>query len=51
VIAAVDSAKFGRTAFGRVCPIVDVDVLVTDTDAPTDEVAAIRAQGTEVRQV
>lgn len=51
VIAAVDSSKFGRTAFGRVCPISDVDVLVTDTDAPADEVAEIRAHGVEVRLV
>ncbi|WP_186763309.1 DeoR/GlpR family DNA-binding transcription regulator [Lentzea tibetensis] len=51
VIAAVDSSKFGRTAFGRVCPISDVDVLVTDTDAPADEIAEIRAHGVEVRLV
>jgi DeoR/GlpR family transcriptional regulator of sugar metabolism len=51
VIAAVDSSKFGRTAFGRVCPIEAVDVLVTDEDAPSDEVAALRAAGVEVHLV
>jgi DeoR/GlpR family transcriptional regulator of sugar metabolism len=51
VIAAVDSSKFGRTAFGRVCPIDSIDVLVTDVDAPADEVAALRNAGVEVRLV
>ena len=51
VIAAVDSSKFGRTAFGRVCPIDSIDVLVTDVDAPVDEVAALRDAGVEVRLV
>ncbi|MFC0069539.1 DeoR/GlpR family DNA-binding transcription regulator [Umezawaea endophytica] len=51
VIAAVDSSKFGRTAFGRVCPIEAIDVLVTDEDAPSDEVAALRAAGVEVHLV
>jgi DeoR/GlpR family transcriptional regulator of sugar metabolism len=30
VVAAIDSSKFGRTAFGRVCPVRDIHVLVTD---------------------
>lgn len=51
VIAAVDSSKFGRTAFGRVCAAVEIDVLVTDSDAPADEVATLRDQGVEVRLV
>lgn len=51
VIAAVDSSKFGRTAFGRVCPIDAIDVLVTDVDAPPDEVAALQDAGVEVRLV
>jgi DeoR/GlpR family transcriptional regulator of sugar metabolism len=51
VIAAVDSSKFGRTAFGRVCPIEAIDVLVTDEDAPPDEVAALRDAGVEVHLV
>ncbi|GLZ33591.1 DeoR family transcriptional regulator [Lentzea sp. NBRC 105346] len=51
VIAAVDSTKFGRAAFGRVCPASVIDVLVTDEDAPEDEVDALRAEGVEVRLV
>ncbi|MCP2098694.1 MULTISPECIES: DeoR/GlpR family DNA-binding transcription regulator [Actinosynnema] len=48
VVAAVDSSKFGRTAFGRVCGVEEIDVLVTDVDAPGDEVARIRDAGVEV---
>ncbi|NUT50731.1 MAG: DeoR/GlpR transcriptional regulator [Saccharothrix sp.] len=51
VVAAVDSSKFGRTAFGRVCPVGEVDVLVTDSGAPEDEVARIREAGVDVRIV
>ncbi|MEU5695607.1 DeoR/GlpR family DNA-binding transcription regulator [Actinosynnema sp. NPDC020468] len=51
VVAAIDGAKFGRTAFGRVCPVEELDVLVTDVDAPADEVARLREAGVEVRLV
>lgn len=51
VVVAVDSSKFGRTAFGRVCPVQDVDVLVTDEDAPRDEVERLREAGVDVRLV
>lgn len=51
VVAAIDSSKFGRTAFGRVCPVEEIDVLVTDSDAPQDEVSRIREAGVEVRLV
>jgi DeoR/GlpR family transcriptional regulator of sugar metabolism len=51
VVAAIDSSKFGRTAFGRVCPVEDIDVLVTDSGAPEDEVALLREAGVEVRLV
>ncbi|WP_158848959.1 DeoR/GlpR family DNA-binding transcription regulator [Saccharothrix deserti] len=51
VVAAIDSSKFGRTAFGRVCPVEWIDVLVTDSDAPEDEVSRLREAGVEVRLV
>jgi DeoR/GlpR family transcriptional regulator of sugar metabolism len=34
-----------------VCPIEAIDVLVTDEDAPSDEVAALRDAGVEVHLV
>ncbi|MEU4742006.1 DeoR/GlpR family DNA-binding transcription regulator [Actinosynnema sp. NPDC023658] len=51
VVAAIDGSKFGRTAFGRVCPVERIDVLVTDSDAPADEVARVREAGVDVRLV
>ncbi|HEY8371955.1 MAG TPA: DeoR/GlpR family DNA-binding transcription regulator [Pseudonocardiaceae bacterium] len=51
VIAVTDSSKFGRTAFGRVCPVDTVHTLVTDTDAPQDEITRLRDAGVEVHLV
>jgi DeoR/GlpR family transcriptional regulator of sugar metabolism len=48
VVAAADGSKLGRTTFGRVCPISDVDVLCTDAAAPEEQVADLRAAGVEV---
>jgi DeoR family transcriptional regulator of aga operon len=48
-VVVADHSKLGRAAFAQVCPLSDVDVVITDP-APdgTDEVAAIRAHGTKV---
>lgn len=51
VVLAVDSSKFGRTAFGRVCAAQEVDVVVTDANAPEEEVARLRETGVDVRLV
>ncbi|MFI9503082.1 DeoR/GlpR family DNA-binding transcription regulator [Nocardia sp. NPDC052566] len=51
VIAMVDGSKFSKTAMAVVCPVTDIDIVVTDTDAPADEVAALRASGVEVHCV
>ncbi len=48
VVAVTDSAKLGRVAFGRVCPITDLDVLVTDRDAPAAQLDRFREAGVEV---
>ncbi|MFD0855648.1 decarboxylase, partial [Actinomadura adrarensis] len=47
-IAVCDSSKFARTGLGHVCPISDLDAVVTDPDAPSDELDNIRAAGVEV---
>ncbi|TQM75496.1 DeoR family transcriptional regulator [Thermopolyspora flexuosa] len=41
VVAATDSAKFTRTAFGAVCPIDRLDVVVTDEGIPKEEHEAL----------
>lgn len=47
-IIAADGSKLGAVAFVTLCPIADVDVVVTDSDASPAAVAALRAAGVEV---
>jgi len=51
VILAADASKFGRTAMAMVCQSASVDMVVTDTAAPRDALAALRTAGVEVRCV
>jgi DeoR/GlpR family transcriptional regulator of sugar metabolism len=49
VIAVTDSAKLTRTALAFVAPASDLHAVVTDGDAPGDEVRALEAAGVTVR--
>ncbi|WP_433425320.1 DeoR/GlpR family DNA-binding transcription regulator [Microtetraspora malaysiensis] len=49
VVAACDSGKFGRTAFGAVCPLDRLDVVVTDEGVPREQHDALAAAGVVVR--
>ncbi|MFI6457062.1 DeoR/GlpR family DNA-binding transcription regulator [Streptosporangium amethystogenes] len=51
VVAATDSGKFTRTAFGAVCPLDRLDMVVTDTALPPAEHDAMIAAGVAVRAV
>lgn len=51
VILAADGSKFSRSALAVVCEAADVDLVVTDTTAPGEAVAGLRAAGVEVRCV
>jgi len=51
VIAVCDAAKFGRTGLGHVCPATALDMVVTDTSAPPETVAALRHAGVDVHLV
>lgn len=51
VIVACDSGKFARTAFGAVCPISRLDVVVTDAGIPREQHDALLAAGVTVRLV
>jgi len=42
VVAITDSSKFGRICLHRIIPVTELDVLVTDTDAPDGIVQASR---------
>jgi DeoR/GlpR family transcriptional regulator of sugar metabolism len=51
VIAVADSSKLARIAFGHVCDLSDVDIVVTDSDADQQLVNELRAAGVDVRCV
>ncbi|MDA2804832.1 DeoR/GlpR family DNA-binding transcription regulator [Nocardiopsis suaedae] len=47
-VAAADSTKIGLVTMGYVCPVGEIDTLVTDDGAPEDALAEIRAAGVDV---
>ncbi len=51
VIVACDSGKFTRTAFGAVCELAAIDMVVTDDGIPKEEHDALNAAGVTVRIV
>jgi len=51
VIVAADHSKLQQRSFVRVCPVSEVDVLVTDSGAPDEVVAAFQQAGIEVHRV
>jgi DeoR family transcriptional regulator, aga operon transcriptional repressor len=51
VIVVCDSSKLGRSALSSICPLSEIDELITDVDASPRELEAVRAGGVEVVQV
>jgi DeoR/GlpR family transcriptional regulator of sugar metabolism len=51
VIAIVDHTKWERAAFATFCPIDRIGSVLTDTEAPSPMVDALRARGVDVRLV
>jgi DeoR/GlpR family transcriptional regulator of sugar metabolism len=51
VIAVVDSSKLGRVAFGHVCDLDEVDIVLTDAGADHRKVEELQAMGVDVRCV
>jgi DeoR/GlpR family transcriptional regulator of sugar metabolism len=51
VIAVADSSKIGRIAFGHVCDLEDLDVVVTDAAADRRTVDQLIMAGVDVRQI
>lgn len=47
-IAVTDSSKLGKTAFAKICLLDELDLLITDKQAPRDVVRKFRAAGVEV---
>ncbi|MGH3433404.1 MAG: DeoR/GlpR family DNA-binding transcription regulator [Thermocrispum sp.] len=50
VVIVADASKLERHAFSRICPIDDVDVLVTDRSAPADVLDRFSSAGLTVIQ-
>lgn len=48
VVALADSSKLGRQGFRPIVPLAEVHLLITDTGADPEQVAAIRDAGVEV---
>lgn len=47
-ILVADASKFGAVAFVHLCPVDQIDIVVTDVDAPIDQVEELRQAGIEV---
>jgi DeoR family transcriptional regulator of aga operon len=50
-IVVADGSKIGRVTLARVCPVDDIDALITDRTADPSILAALRERGVEVEVV
>jgi DeoR/GlpR family transcriptional regulator of sugar metabolism len=48
VIFCLDHTKFGRRSVSQLCDLEQIDVIVTDTEAPLELVGQLRAKGIDV---
>ena len=51
VIAIIDASKWGRVGLATFATIDDLDLVITDADAPSDLVQQVRTAGVEVQLV
>ncbi|MBN6040183.1 DeoR/GlpR family DNA-binding transcription regulator [Amycolatopsis sp. 195334CR] len=51
VVVAADGSKLGKRAFARICPIADVDLVVTDAPVVAEVEAGFAAAGVRLRTV
>jgi DeoR family transcriptional regulator, aga operon transcriptional repressor len=51
VVVVADSSKLGARAFARICPIADIDLLITDNRAADDVVERFEKAGVQTRRV
>ncbi len=51
VIVVCDSSKIGKVALSSICPLDEIDELITDSDAPGEQLDQIREAGVEVTEV
>ena len=51
VVVVADGSKVGRVTLAKVADLAEIDVLVTDSSADPEALAAIEAEGVEVQVV
>jgi DeoR/GlpR family transcriptional regulator of sugar metabolism len=51
VIVVADSSKLGRVAFGHVCDLDEIDIVLTDAGADQQRVEELRTMGVDIRCV
>jgi DeoR/GlpR family transcriptional regulator of sugar metabolism len=51
VIVVADSSKLGRVAFGHVCDLDEIDIVLTDAGVDEHQVEELRAMGVDIRCV
>ncbi|SDI77134.1 transcriptional regulator, DeoR family [Actinokineospora alba] len=51
VVCIADSSKLGKHAFAQICPTSAISILITDSEASAETVAAFEAEGVDVRIV
>jgi DeoR/GlpR family transcriptional regulator of sugar metabolism len=51
VIVVADSSKLGRVAFGHVCDLDEIDIVLTDAGVDEHHVEELRAMGVDIRCV
>ena len=48
VIVVADGSKIGRTGFASICPVSEIDLLITDCNAPEEYINELKKTGLEV---
>jgi DeoR/GlpR family transcriptional regulator of sugar metabolism len=51
VVVVATAEKLGRTTFGRICPIEDIGLVVTDASPDAAAVQELRAEGVEIQHI
>jgi DeoR family transcriptional regulator of aga operon len=51
VVVVADKTKLGQITMAKIVDIADADLLITEADAPADQVSALRSCGLDVQLV
>ena len=51
VIVTADSSKLGKVSPAFICPLNEIQTLITDTDASSESLAPLERQGVRILRV